>query len=437
MKIALIMTKSFIYSFENRSGLFRYMPDSLTLGVLHSIIKKACPDVIVEIYDETVETIKKENIDADLIGISAITPTINRAYDYAKYFREKGKKVFIGGVHATLNPVEVKEHCDSVTVGLAYETLPELLTDFINNELKEYYYQKKDMSFENLVFPSRQIYEDKNFWSTELNMVHATFGCTNMCGFCVQPYVCGGFHQRPVNDVIEEIMQIKDSYVEFYDPNISKDSEYLKKLCMKLAPLKKQWFAPVTISVCYDEEILSLMQKAGCCEVLIGFESLNQDSVESVNKNFNKVDDYKECIKKLHKHNIKVTASFVLGLEHDNEESFAKILKFVNESNVDFVRYTINTPYPGTPYYEKMKNDGRILETNWDLYDCRHCVFKHNLLKKEEIESGYTFLWEQTYKLKNIMKRLSYIKNPFNFLKEVIVNYIFGKIYIKMVLYKN
>lgn len=436
MKIALIMVKAKVYGFKNRSVFFNHMPDCSTLGMLHSIIKSAYPEVTVEIYDETVEVVEKEKIDADLIGISAITPAINRAYEYARYFKNNGKTVFIGGVHATLIPEEVKHHCDSVVVGLANETLPRLISDFKKGELKDFYYQDKNMSFENMAFPSRKIYEEKSFFGDELNMVQATFGCMNMCEFCVQPYVCFGHHKRPVKDVIEEIKQIEDNYVEFYDPNLAKDKEYLKNLCKELIPLKKRWFAPVTISVCYDEELLSLMQDAGCCEVLIGFESLSQDSVKSINKTFNSVDDYKKCVEILHKYNIKVTGSFVLGLDCDDKDSFKRTLDFINEAHIDFVRYTINTPYPGTPYFERMKNEGRLLETNWDFYDCRHCVIKPMLITKGELENGYKWLWFQTYSLKNIIKRLSYHKSKWQFIKQVVINYVFGLVYNKM-MFKN
>lgn len=434
MKIALIMVKGNVYSFENRSFLFKYMPDSLTLGTLCAIIKNADPEIEVDVYDETVEVVKKESINADLIGISAITPCINKAYSYAEYFKEKGIPVFIGGVHATLNPEEVKEHCDVVVKGLADETLPQLIEDFKEGKLKEIYEQPDDMSFKNLVYPNRKIYEDKSFFGCELNMVYATFGCVNNCGFCVQPYVCRGYHQRPVDDVIQEIKLIEDDYIEFVDPNLSRDESYLKELCEKLVPLKKNWFAPVTMSVCKNAPLLDLMQKSGCGEVLIGFESINQESIKTLNKGFNRVDEYKECIKKLHQRNIKVTGSFVLGLDGDGKDSFQNTLDFVNKAHVDYVRYTINTPYPGTPYYRQMKEENRIIEEDLSLYDCQNCVFAPSDMTKEELEEGHKTLWKETYKLKNIIKRLSYIKNPFKFVKNIIINYIFGKIYIKMVL---
>lgn len=437
MKIALIMVKGNIYSFKNRSLFFKYMPDSLTLGTLHGIVRKHFPDAEIEIYDETVEKLNLENIKADIVGLSALTPCINKAYEYAEYFKSKHIPVFIGGVHATMCPDEVSQHCDSVLFGLADETLPELIKDFSNNSLKKIYRQSPEMMFENLAFPSRHIYEEKSLFASELNMVQATFGCSNVCEFCVQPYVCSGYHQRPVEEVIEEIKLIEDDYVEFLDPNLAKDETYLKDLCEKLVPLKKQWFAPMTIGVSRNDELLAIMKKAGCVEILIGFESVNQDSVKDINKGFNSVADYKECIKKLHSYGIKITGSFVLGLDGDDENVFEDTLKFVTESNIDYLRYTINTPYPGTKYFEKMKKEDRVEKENWNFYDCQSCVIKPAKMSSQVVEVGHKWLWKKSYEFKNIVKRLNYIDSCVERWTMILKNYIFGKVYIRMIFKKN
>lgn len=433
MKIALIMVKGNVYSFQNRSFLFKYFPDSLTLGTLHAIVKKHFPEIEIEVYDETVETLNLEKINADIVGLSAITPAVKKAYEYAKYFKTKNTTAFLGGAHATLFPEDALKHCDSVVCGLADETLPQLIKDFQEGNLKNIYRQSPDMSFQNMTFPSRHIYEQKSFFASELNMVYATFGCSNVCEFCVQPYVCSGYHQRPVDEVIEEIKLIEDDYVEFVDPNLAKDENYLKELCERLVPLKKHWFAPMTISVCKNDELLSLMQKAGCVEVLIGFESVNQSSVKGINKGFNRVDEYKECVKKLHGYGIKITGSFVLGLDNDDENVFEDTLNFVIEANIDYPRYTINTPYPGTKYYEKMEKDGRIIEKDWSLYDCQNCVIKPAKMLPQVVEAGHNRLWKESYTFKNIVKRISYIDSFFEKWKMILKNYIFGKVYTKMI----
>lgn len=437
MKIALIMIKANTYAFINRPSIIRNTPDSLTMGMLYSIIKNAFPDIEVDVYDESVEKIKKEAITADLIGISAMTPTFNKAIEYAQYFKKKGGVVFLGGAHASLMPEECTQYFDSVISGLANESLIELINDFKNGNLKNIYYQNKQLSFENFVHPTRDIYEKKSIWGTELNMVQATYGCSNICEFCVQPHICNGYHQRPIDDVIEEIKQIKSSEIEFFDPNLSKDINYLKKLCEELIPLKKEWFAPLTISVSNNEELLSLLKKSGCTGALIGFESINNDSISTINKGFNQIDKYREAVQKFHEYNIEVTGSFVIGLDGETQESYKQLEEFIENSNIDYPRFTINTPYPGTHYFEKMKAENRISTTDYSKYDCQHCVIKPQNFSAEEIEKIYTQLWKKTYSLKSITKRLSYIKSPSKRFIKCIQNYLSGKVYIKYILKKD
>ena len=284
----------------------------------------------------------------------------------------------------------------------------------------------------NFVCPKRDIYENKHFLGTELNMVQATFGCSNVCEFCVQPYVACGYHQRPVDDVIEEIKQIRDDYIEFVDPNLAKDENYLMSLCEKLKPLKKNWFAPMTISISKNDELLLALKKSGCEGVLIGFESVSSDSIASIKKGFNKVENYKNAIKKLHDYDIKVTGSFVLGLDGDDEFLVEKTLNFINEAHIDYVRFTINTPYPGTQYYKLMKDSNRIIEDNFSLYDCQNCVIKPLNISADSVEKMHKELWRRSYSFMNIFKRLSYIKPLNKRIKEIIKNYVFGKVYIKM-----
>lgn len=434
MKIALIMVKAEQYAFINRPSIIKRTPDSLTMGMLYAIIKNTFPEIEVCVYDESVEKIKKEEICADLIGISAMTPTYYKAVEYAKYFKKKGGVVFLGGAHASLVPDSCVKEFNSVISGLANESLIDLINDFKKGSLKKIYYQNKNMSFENFVTPTRDIYEQKSIWGTELNMVQATYGCSNICEFCVQPYVCNGYHQRPVEDVIEEIKTIKSKEIEFFDPNLSKDIKYLKKLCKALIPLKKEWFAPLTVSVSNDDEMLKLLQESGCTGVLIGFESINGDSISSINKGFNQVDKYKEAIKKFHEYNIEVTGSFVIGLDGETFESYKKLEKFILESNIDYPRFTINTPYLGTPYYEKMRQDNRILTEDLSKYDCQHCVIKPVNFTPDEVENFYKRFWRKTYSLKNVARRLSYINPLSKRSLKIIQNYLAGRVYIKYII---
>lgn len=429
-KIVFIMVKGKTHQYSVKK--FFNDPDSLTLCYLSSIVKSNFDDIDIEIYDETIEEIKKENIKADLIGISALTPCINRAYKYAEYFKSIGIPVFIGGIHSTLIPDEVAQHADSVIVGLANESLPQLINDFYNGELKQIYKQSEKMSFLNWAIPDRKIYSTKPKGNVEISKVYATFGCSNVCEFCVQPYICSGYHQRPVDEVINEIKLIEDDYIEFIDPNLAKDENYLIELCQKLIPLNKKWFAPMTITIAKNNELLDLLAKSGCKNILIGFESINKDSIKDLKKGFNKVEDYIDTIKKFHSRGIEITGSFVFGLDSDTKNIFKQTVKFVKAAKIDYPRFTINTPYPGTEFYKRMENEHRIIETDWTLYDCLHSVIKPKNMSAEELEKGFKWAWEKTYAPFSTIQRLFYKSTLKSFLKRLFINLLIGSTFKKM-----
>lgn len=434
MKIVLIMVKGNTYSFRNRPFIFKNMPDSLTMGMLYAIIKWSFPEIEVEVIDETVEEIKKEEINADLIGISALTPAFYKAQELSKYFRAKGIPVFIGGLHATLAPETCYEDFDSIIIGLANESLVQLIYDFKNGNLQKEYRQRADMPFENFVFPDRTLYEKKDWRAVELNMVQATYGCSNACKFCVQPYVSCGYHQRPVEDVLVEISKINTRDIEFVDPNFARDIKYLEKMCKGLKKLKKSWFAPMTMTVGKNEKLLRMLKDSGCSGVLVGFESVNLSSIDTISKGFNNISQYEEVVKNFHKYGIEVTGSFVMGLDGDDKDTEKATLDFIIKTGIDYVRFTINTPFPGTEYYNEMKNSGRVITEDYRKYDCCHCVIKPQNLTPEEVETLYKNMWKKSYTFINVLRRICNSGAKLKFLKLVILNYIFGKVYQSMVI---
>ena len=410
-KIAIILPKGI--PFRYIKGKFNVYPLStvpLTIPALIALIHKEL-NILVEIYDESIEKINKENIDADLIVISAMTPTVNRAYIYADYFRSKGIPVAMGGVHATLNQQEALQHADSIICGIAVESFPQLLRDFKENQMQRIYTQQENLDLSNMPLPDRGCYKAKSAFKIKLNGIQATYGCNNHCEFCVQPHVCYGYHQRPIEEVIKEIKTIKSKFIEFYDPNIAKDQEYLRKLCKAMMPLKKNWIAPVTVDLAENQELLKLVAKSGCRSVLIGFESVNQDTLNKIFKGFNTVEKYQDAIKKFHKVGIAVAGSFVFGFDSDTKEVFKQTLDFINKTHIDMPRFTLNTPFPGTPFYEKMKRENRIIEQDWSMYDCNHVAIKPKNISPEELQEGFNWISKEAYNLSSIIKRIEFL-NP-------------------------
>lgn len=423
-KIALILVKGKAHSFDY---LQEDRPDSLTINYMYSTIKSNFPDIEVNIYDETIENIKKEEIDADIIGISAITSSINRAYKYADYFREKGIPVFIEGIHATLLPEEASQHADSVMIGLTNETLPEMINDFYNGHLKKTYKQSADMSFSNWVFPDKNVYYEQKNVKKPNKRIYASWGCPNNCEFCFQPLIYQGQHYRPIDDVIEEVKQMGTKRIFFNDPNLSRDEEYLVELCKRMIPLKKKWTAVMQITIADNEELLSLLKESGCHILFIGFESVNQNSLKSINKGFNQTEKYIEAVKRIHGKGIMIIGSFIFGFDDDDKTVFKRTVDFINDAKIDIPRFNICTPYPGTRFYERMKAENRITETNWTLYDRCHCVFQPKNMTVKELEKGYKWSIKKSYSILSILKRSLYEKSFKKCLVLAITNYIMGK----------
>lgn len=357
MKIGLILPRGPLYRF--RKGIFgkplQYAP--LTLTTLASLVPRELNARVV-IFDEGVEDVP-DDLDVDIAGISAITGSANRAYAIADSLRKKGVKVILGGIHPTLTPQEAIGHADAVAIGFAEATFPQMLRDFNCGRLKKFYYQG-EISLERLPLPSRQLLK-KNKYIT-INTVQATRGCVNNCDFCVVPVAWRQrMYFRPVREVIKEIEMLQGRDFIFLDVSPIENKQYAKNLFKELIPLRKKWATPVTIKIVEDEELFNLAVKGGCKAVLIGFESVNQHNLNLMAKGFNFVRQYKETVKKLHDNGIAIMGCFVLGCEEDEPSVFARTVDFVIEANIDLPRFTVYTPYPGTPVYKRLYKESRII----------------------------------------------------------------------------
>lgn len=405
-RIALILPRGKVYHYKTGAfGIFiRYAP--LTFPTLISYTPKKY-DISFKIYDEGIEKFDVTKINADLVGITAITGTSKRAYAYADYFRKKGIPVVLGGVHPTLLPHEAKQHADSVVTGLANHSWPKLLKDFKWGKLKEFYQQPKNTDFKNWPLPDRSCYEEKKMRLVTINSIEATYGCPNKCEFCVTPYSCKGYHHRPIKDVIDEIKNIKARHIVFVDPSPIENINYAKKLYKAMIPLKKKWMSPSTIRMADDKELLDLAAKSGCKGLLIGFESVTDQSLKNIKKGFNSLNKFYENSKKFHDKGIAIMGCFVFGLDSDDKSVFKRTLEFINKANIDLPRFTVNTPFPGTPFFNRMAKENRLLTKNWSLYDCQHVVIKPKKMTPLELQKGHHWIWREAYKLPYVFKRLS------------------------------
>lgn len=405
MKIALLAPAGAMHRYN---GMFHkglhYAP--ITLALLAALVPEEL-NAEVKIYDETAEAIPLD-LDADVVAITSITGTSARCYKFADYFRSLGKTVIFGGVHPSLMPEEVKQHADSVIIGLGEKNFPQALRDIANGELKPFYYQDGCTDIANRPIPRKDLLKKSKYIT--LNTVEAVRGCNHACTFCAYPVAFGKrLYTRPVEDVIAEIKTFKGKEVIFPDINLIADKNYAKELFTAMIPLKKWWFGLTTTEIGHDEELLAIFKKSGCKGLLIGFESVNQETQKSIHKG-NMVHEYKELMEKLHKLGIMVMGCFAFGSDEDHLDVFKRTVDLCVEAKIDLPRFSIITPFPGSEFYQELESQGRIVERDWAMYDVEHCVYKPKNMTKEELEAGIAWAWKETYSWKNIFKRLDFTK---------------------------
>lgn len=383
---------------RKKTRIFRY-------SMLSSLYVAAAMPSCVEttIVDEEVEPIDFDT-DADLVGISFMTFNAPRAYEIADKFRhEKGKKVIVGGFHPSFLPEEALRHADAVCIGEAENNVPRMIEDFLGGRLQSVY-KSGFVDLNGLPIPPRNLIR-KNSYSI-VDTVQASRGCPHRCTFCsITSFFDHTFRSRPVDEVIEEIRPL-GKYLLFMDDNITTDADYAKELFTKMIPLGKRWFSQCSTRIAYDEQLLDLAGRSGCSGLFIGFESLSQDSLKGWNKSFNRSKDYEQAVRRIHARGIGICGAIVFGNDHDTTEIFPRTLEFLLKANIDGLQATILTPFPGTPLFQDMDNEGRITDKNWGHYDFRHVVFEPRRMSPGELIQGHDWVLSNFYSRRSVARRL-------------------------------
>ena len=403
MKVMLIMPNAYMHKLIIGSHVRSFREAPLTMATLAGLIDD--PEVEFKIVDENVDKIPYD-YPADLIGISAITGTAKRAYCIADYFRDKGIKVVLGGVHVSMMPKEASLHADAIVIGISERSWPNLVKDFKRGEMKTVYFDKEihdDETLSNVPAPRLNLMRKSGYMAP--NTVQATRGCKHTCDFCTVPVIWPKYYKRPVADVVRDIKNIPGKYIAFNDVSLIEDREYARELFSAMIPLKKKWGGLVTTLVEKDEELLKLIHESGCVYLLLGFESANQTILKSIYKGFNKETGYADLVRRLHSYGISVQGCFVFGFDEDDVSVFESTVQRINELGIDIPRYSIYTPYPGTPLFKRLEEEKRIISYNWNDYDTMHVVYQPKLMTPEELYNGFKWVYKETFRIHRIAKR--------------------------------
>lgn len=355
--------------------------------------------------DEIVERIDLDR-PADLVGITAPTPSALHAYEVAAAFRRRRVPVVIGGPHATALPEEAAAHADAVVVGEAEDTWPRLLEDAAAGRLERLYRSTHRAGLAGQPAPRWDLIRGRHYGKS---VTIATRGCPHRCDYCTIPllYGPGTMRYRPVEEVVREVAGSPTRAVVFWDDNIGANPRYAKALFRALAPLGKWWTSQCTATAAKDEELQRLAAASGCKALFMGFESISQASLDSANKGHNRVGAYRELIRSLHRHGIAAHLGIMFGFDQDDRGIFPRTVEFLEEASVDVATMSMVVPMPGTATFARWQAEGRILTTDWSRYDGKkHCVFRPARMSPEELVAGTEWAARRFYSPRSIARRM-------------------------------
>jgi len=419
MKIALVIPRNssdssgsfYDYNFYSKFLLTKkYLSYLLAIPTLTSLTPQ---EHEIRVFDENIEDIDFD-WGADLAGITVRTMFAKRAYSIAENFRLKGVKTVLGGIHPSMCPDEALQYCDSVVVGEAENVWDALLQDAEDGHLKRIY---KAEEFADLkVFPVavRTTISRERYLS---DIVQTTKGCPFSCEFCsVHAFDGQRIRSKTVEQVVREIQEIntfrtaykKKKAIFFADDNIIANRRFAHELFIALKQCNINWMCQASINISQEDELLSIMRESGCGAIFIGFESLSQKNLSSMNKGVNRKFAFENAIKKIQSHGILVHSSFIVGYDDDSQESFDELIQFIQKNNLLMPLLNILTPFPGTKLFNRFEEEGRILHKDWDKYDTKHVVFSPVGISSKELLAGYWRILREVYSFDAILKKLNH-----------------------------
>src|SRR5580700_9164126 len=341
----------------------------------------------------------------EVVGITVHLTFANRAFELAQWYRSRGSKIVLGGLHVLSCPAECAPYADALAVGDGVQLWPKILADVESGRLQSKYAATYESDYRQDPAPRRSVLPRESFLTT--TSLIATRGCHNRCGFCYlatdglrMPY-----RMRGPAQVAAEFVADDQPYAVFIDNNLGSNRAYLRELCQALRPLNRIWSAAVSIDVTDDPALIRTMALAGCTGVFVGFESLTDENLADAKKKTPKAGDYARRVRMLHDNGIQVNGSFVLGFDHDRKDVFTRTANWIEENRLECATFHILTPYPATPLFRQMEGEGRLLHREWSLYDTAHAVFRPKNMSPEELERGYAWMYRRLFSHASIWRR--------------------------------
>jgi radical SAM superfamily enzyme YgiQ (UPF0313 family) len=395
--------------FVSRGQVIASLP-SLGLLTVAALTPDDCEVAYREVAEVTADTALEP---FDLVAISSFTAQIDEAYALADRYRASGVPVVLGGLHVSLMPDEAAAHADAIVLYGAEGAWPSLVADARAGRLRPRYEGLRSGVFEapHYVMPRFDLLADRPY---NRITVQTSRGCPLNCEFCAASLrITSSFQQKAVAKVIGEINAAlavrRQAFFELADDNTFINKKWGKEFLRALAPLGIRWFTESDISIADDDELLHLMAESGCRQVLIGLESPDAGALEGLDPHNWKQRHsgrYLEAIDRIQSCGITVNGCFIVGLDNHTPDVFERVRDFVRSSGLLEVQVTVQTPFPGTPLYHRLRREGRLLsERYWDKCTLFDVTYQPARMSVDDLESGLRWLFGELYNEREFLRR--------------------------------
>ncbi len=374
-----------------------------------------------------------------LVGIGAMTRMIAKAYRVADALRAAGIKVVMGGPHVTELPDEAlgrdggPRHADALALGEADETWPLIVEDAAKGCLKEIY-TASDESGQALK-PDLQQYPRipwdslnldafnripsfvkpvmarfRTEWETfHIIPIESGRGCPYGCEFCtVTGFFGDSIRFRSNQSIVSEMLELKarsrrthgQIAVFFVDDNFAINVKRTKSLLRDIiaAGAQMSWVGQISANLLRDEELVDLIAESGGRWIFIGMESIDPANLASVNKNFNKPEDYAAVLDRLAKRNVYAITSFIFGLDHDVPGVARRTVEQIEQWPPVLPVFGQITPFPATPLYARLETEGRLTRPkHWLEFSAFHMAHTPLKMTEVEVQREVKTAWRESY----------------------------------------
>jgi len=425
------------------------MPN-LGMAYLASYLKRHLGEnVEVSIVDCPAENISWRELERiiererpDVVGVSAVTCTVNLAYKVCEMAKGVDTKILtvVGGPHPTFLPDEAlsRDYIDVVVRGEGEETLKELLEKYSRCgkvvSVRGIHYREGNKVVR---CPPRELIQpldkipppawdllpmDKykmSAWGRKVMIYVSSRGCPFRCKFCSEwVFWRGVWRAHSASRMFKDLKELVERYgkelIWFCDDTFNVDRERIVEFCNLILEygLGVKWGIEARADLLYrDRDLVRLMSESGLFWVLLGVESPFDRDLKLMRKGVTR-EQVEKVVRVLKDHDIVVQGMFIVGTPDDTEESILSKAKYASKLDFDFVIFSPLTPLPGTELYQEVKKEGKLRVLDYDKYDFAHAILDTNHLSYKDVQRLMLKCYEEFYSASRVLRGL-FSRNKF------------------------